>query len=208
LLCDCSCWMGGNTYSRSETSPWSRSHCTKKPGYQHLERCQALPDCCCPNMRNGFLSHTWCCMRHLYWANCNLTLQPHTVYSYSTQIFALGSVCLLWCCQGRCGSPDGQAQQLRGYTLFMKVYLYSPERGIFEAVPGMPYHLPKQICEAQDVLQQIDRAGTAAFVCFPQRPQHLAEHLQHLARMLLLLLLECCCLLVYMLVGYPFCTHC
>jgi hypothetical protein len=77
-------------------------------------------------------------------------------------MFALGSVCLLWCGQGRCGSPDGQAQQLRGYKLFMQVYLYIPERGIFEAVPGMPYHLPKQICEAQDALQQIDRAGTRA----------------------------------------------
>ncbi|DBA88976.1 TPA: hypothetical protein ACH3X2_000200 [Trebouxia sp. C0005] len=60
---------------------------------------------------------------------------------------------------GRCDSHDGQVQQLRGYKLFMKVYLYIPEQGTFEAVPGMPYHLPKQICEAQDVLQQIDRAG-------------------------------------------------
>lgn len=112
------------------------------------------------------------------------------------QMVALGSVCLLWCFQGHCSAPNGQAQQLRGYKLFMKVYLYIPDRGTFEAVPGMPYHLPKQICEAQDVLQQIDRAGTAAFVCFQQWLQHLAAHLQHLARMLLLL------------VGYPFCTHC
>ncbi len=111
-------------------------------------------------------------------------------------MFALGSLCLLWCCQGRHGTPAGQAQQLRGYKLFMKVYLCIPEQGTFEAVPGMPYHLPQQICEAQDVLQQIDRAGAAAVVCFQQRPQHLAEHL-HLARMLLLLLvLMCCCLLV------------
>ncbi len=71
----------------------------------------------------------------------------------------------------------------------MKVYLYIPEQGTFEAVPGMPYHLPKQICEVQDVLQQIDRAGTAAVMCFQQRLQHLTEHLQHLARMLLLLVL-------------------
>ncbi|KAL0053576.1 hypothetical protein WJX82_007835 [Trebouxia sp. C0006] len=60
---------------------------------------------------------------------------------------------------GRFSAPAGQAQQLRGYKLFMKVYLYIPEQGTFEAVPGMPYHLPKQICEVQDVLQQIDRAG-------------------------------------------------
>ena len=39
---------------------------------------------CCPNMHKSFLSHTWCCIRHLCWANCNLTLQPHTVYIYST----------------------------------------------------------------------------------------------------------------------------
>lgn len=79
---------------------------------------------------------------------------------------ALGWLCLLWYCQGRHSAPDGVAQQLRGYKLFMKVYLYIPEQGTFEAVPGMPYHLPKQICEAQDVLQQIDRAGTAALACF------------------------------------------
>lgn len=120
-------------------------------------------------MHNSFLSHTWCCMHHLYWANCNLMLQPHAVYSYSTADVCLGSQCLLWCCQGRCDSHDGQVQQLRGYKLFMKVYLYIPEQGTFEAVPGMPYHLPKQICEAQDVLQQIDRAGTAAFTCFQRR---------------------------------------
>ncbi|DBA85716.1 hypothetical protein WJX77_011623 [Trebouxia sp. C0004] len=60
---------------------------------------------------------------------------------------------------GRCRWPDGQVQQLRGYKLFMKVYLYIPDRDTFEAVPGMPYHLPEQICEAQDALQQIDRAG-------------------------------------------------
>ncbi len=82
--CDCSCWMGGNTYSMFRTSSWSRSHCTTKLGYQHLARCQALPDFCWPNIRNTFLSHTWCCMRQLYWANCKLTLQPHTVYLYST----------------------------------------------------------------------------------------------------------------------------
>ncbi|KAL3153346.1 hypothetical protein ABBQ38_011686 [Trebouxia sp. C0009 RCD-2024] len=49
--------------------------------------------------------------------------------------------------------------QLRGFQLFLKLYVYNPQTDSFDPVPGMPDHLPQQICQALQSLQQIETAG-------------------------------------------------
>lgn len=49
--------------------------------------------------------------------------------------------------------------QLRGFRLFLKMYVYNLRTDTFDPVPGMPDHLPHQICQASKALQQIETAG-------------------------------------------------
>lgn len=46
-------------------------------------------------------------------------------------------------------------QQLQVFTLCLRQYVYSAESKSFEAVPGMPTHLPAQVCAAVDALRLI-----------------------------------------------------
>lgn len=60
-------------------------------------------------------------------------------------------------CGNNAASTSGH---LRGFRLFLKTYVYDIRTGTFELVPGMPGHLPHQICQAVKALQLIETAGT------------------------------------------------
>ena len=55
---------------------------------------------------------------------------------------------------------DSMARQLRGFQLFLKTYVYQAQTDTFKPVPGMPDHLPRQLCQALYALQLIETAGT------------------------------------------------
>ena len=54
---------------------------------------------------------------------------------------------------------DGTATDVPGFRLFMMAYVYVSAKDTFEPVPGMPLHLPNQICNALHTLHDIDTAG-------------------------------------------------
>ena len=60
--------------------------------------------------------------------------------------------------QGR-SSSGLESQELRGFRLFLRSYVYVPEKHGFEPIPGMPYHLPQQIGRALEALRHIETAG-------------------------------------------------
>lgn len=47
----------------------------------------------------------------------------------------------------------------------MMAYVYVPAKDAFEPVPGMPAHLPDQICKALHTLHDIDTAGNQLLAC-------------------------------------------
>ena len=56
-----------------------------------------------------------------------------------------------------------EKSELRGFLLFLRTYFYAQSKGTFVPVPGMPRHLPCQICRALTALQQIETAGADVF---------------------------------------------
>ncbi|DBA71773.1 TPA: hypothetical protein ACH3X2_011039 [Trebouxia sp. C0005] len=52
-----------------------------------------------------------------------------------------------------------EGQTVRTFKLFWRLYTYSSEHGIFQPVPAMPPHLPKQIRRALESLHLINTAG-------------------------------------------------
>ena len=45
--------------------------------------------------------------------------------------------------------------EVRAFKLFLKQYVYSSSKDAFLPTPGMPDHLPRQICDALAVLHDI-----------------------------------------------------
>ena len=52
-------------------------------------------------------------------------------------------------------TTPGKATRLHFITLFLKDYVYLPNRDTFVPGPAMPMQLPSQICQALDALQAI-----------------------------------------------------
>ena len=69
--------------------------------------------------------------------------------------------------QGHGRSSVGNSRKVRTFQLFLRTYVYIPEKGMFEPVPGMPHHLPHQICQALHALQQIDTKGSSLYALCP-----------------------------------------
>ena len=53
--------------------------------------------------------------------------------------------------------------ELRGFRLFLRTYLYHPNKNLFLPIPGMPPHLPTQIREALNALYKIETAGVSSY---------------------------------------------
>lgn len=51
----------------------------------------------------------------------------------------------------------------RGFRLFLRTYLYHPNKNLFLPIPGMPPHLPTQIREALNALYKIETAGVSSY---------------------------------------------
>ena len=62
----------------------------------------------------------------------------------------------------RLHNQDAKLPGLRGFRLFLRAYALNSATGTFEAVPGMPPHLPGQIRQALDALHKIESKGAAA----------------------------------------------
>ena len=54
---------------------------------------------------------------------------------------------------------DVELPQPRGFKLFLRTYTFNSASGTFEAVPGMPSHLPAQINKALNALHSIETKG-------------------------------------------------
>ena len=79
----------------------------------------------------------------------------YSVVIYANICFGLQSYLHV---QGRNADTD-ESQSLRTFKLFWRLYSYSPGQGIFQPVPAIPHHLPRQIRRALETLQLINTAG-------------------------------------------------
>lgn len=70
---------------------------------------------------------------------------------------------------------DDKLSKSRGFTLFLRAYTYDSASGTFEAVPGMPSHLPGQIKQALTALHNIATKGASSncILCECGRPTYL-----------------------------------
>ena len=60
-----------------------------------------------------------------------------------------------------------KTSELRGFQLFLQAYAFNPKADAFEAILGMPPHLPGQINQALDALRRIDTEGASSPAYLP-----------------------------------------
>lgn len=64
---------------------------------------------------------------------------------------------------------------LRTFKLFLRTYIYVVAEESFHPLPGMPRHLPQQICQALKALHQIETSGKPVYGCHFRRTSSLQK---------------------------------
>lgn len=128
------CLLTVKTHStRTDLSVFSRT----------VVRCQLFCSCCTQPIFCPYVCLSICC-------NCSSIC--------NTLLLNAAGHRLHWCFQSRSFKFD-EGQTVRTFKLFWRLYTYSSEHGIFQPVPAMPPHLPKQIRRALESLHLINTAG-------------------------------------------------